>query len=149
MDLTPHEEKILELIRKYPKVVTDPDIRRQVAEKNSLSEKTLRNRIADFKKYGLLGSDRSVVAGKNKQQIIDKNDEIKRHRLSEEEYLELLYEKSKKANKLSEYKILKVIGRGGFGKVFLCTHMSDKCKPLAIKAIRKDKIIDKKTVELI
>ncbi len=51
MDLTPHEKKILELIRKYPKVVTNPDIRRQVAEKNSLSEKTLRNRIADFKKY--------------------------------------------------------------------------------------------------
>ena len=33
MDLTPHEKKILELIRKYPKVVTDPEIRRQVAEK--------------------------------------------------------------------------------------------------------------------
>ena len=60
MDLTPHEEKILELIRKYPKVVTDPNIRRQIAEKNSLSEKTLRNRIADFKKYGLLGKDKKI-----------------------------------------------------------------------------------------
>ena len=76
MDLTPHEEKILELIRKYPKVVTDPDIRRQVAEKNSLSEKTLRNRIADFKKYGLLGSDKRVITKLKTQQIINVSDEI-------------------------------------------------------------------------
>ncbi|MDP6142896.1 MAG: Wzz/FepE/Etk N-terminal domain-containing protein, partial [Candidatus Marinimicrobia bacterium] len=76
MDLTPHEEKILELIRKHPEVVSDPEIRRQVAEKNSLSEKTLRNRIADFKKYGLLGSDKRVIAVQKTQQIINESDEI-------------------------------------------------------------------------
>jgi len=75
VDLTPHEKKILELIRKYPKVITDPAIRREIAEKNSLSEKTLRNRIADFKKYGLLGSDKRIIAVQKTKQIIDENDE--------------------------------------------------------------------------
>ncbi|MDP6261211.1 MAG: Wzz/FepE/Etk N-terminal domain-containing protein [Candidatus Marinimicrobia bacterium] len=76
MDLTPHEEKILELIRKYPKVITDPAIRREIAEKNNLSEKTLRNRIADFKKYGLLGTDKTIITGQKTKKIIDENDEI-------------------------------------------------------------------------
>ena len=76
MDLTPHEKKILELIRKYPKVITDPAIRREIAEKNNLSEKTLRNRIADFKKYGLLGSDKRVITKLKTQQNINVSDEI-------------------------------------------------------------------------
>ena len=76
MDLTPHEEKILELIKKHPEVVSDPEIRRQVAKKNSLSEKTLRNRIADFKKYGLLGSDKRIISVQKTQQIINESDEI-------------------------------------------------------------------------
>ena len=76
MDLTPHEEKILELIKKHPEVVSDPEIRRKVAEKNSLSEKTLRNRIADFKKYGLLGADKRVISVQKTQQIINESDEI-------------------------------------------------------------------------
>ena len=76
MNLTPHEEKILELIKKHPEVVSDPEIRRQVAKKNSLSEKTLRNRIADFKKYGLLGSDKRIISVQKTQQIINESDEI-------------------------------------------------------------------------
>ena len=76
MDLTPHEKKILELIRKYPKVITDPAIRRKIAEKNNLSEKTLRNRIADFKKYGLLGTDKKIVSEKSPKSLITKSDEI-------------------------------------------------------------------------
>jgi len=76
VDLTPHEEKILELIRKHPEVVSDPKIRRQVAEKNSLSEKTLRNRIADFKKYGLLGTDKKIVSEKSPKHLITESDEI-------------------------------------------------------------------------
>ncbi len=55
MKLTPHEEKILELVQKHPKIVDDPEARKKVAEKQGLSEKTLRNRIADLKKYGVLG----------------------------------------------------------------------------------------------
>ena len=38
MDLTPHEEKILAIIKKHPKVISDPEIRRRVAEKNNLSD---------------------------------------------------------------------------------------------------------------
>ena len=76
MDLTPHEKKILELIRKYPKVITDPAIRRQVAEKNNLSEKTLRNRIADFKKYGLLDMDKKIVSEKSSKYLTTENNEI-------------------------------------------------------------------------
>ena len=37
MDLTPHEEKILAIIKKHPKVISDPEIRRQVAEKNNFT----------------------------------------------------------------------------------------------------------------
>ena len=76
MDLTPHEKKILELIRKYPKVITDPAIRREIAEKNNLSEKTLRNRIADFKKYGLLDMDKKIVSEKSSKYLITENNEI-------------------------------------------------------------------------
>ena len=76
MDLTPHEKKILELIRKYPKVITDPAIRREIAEKNNLSEKTLRNRIADFKKYGLLDMDKKIVSEKSSKYLTTENDEI-------------------------------------------------------------------------
>ena len=76
MDLTPHEEKILELIRKYPKVITDPSIRREIAEKNNLSEKTLRNRIADFRKYGLLDMDKKIVSEKSPKYLTTENDEI-------------------------------------------------------------------------
>ena len=76
MDLTPHEKKILELIRKYPKVITDPAIRREIAEKNNLSEKTLRNRIADFKKYGLLDMDKKIVSEKSPKYLTTENNEI-------------------------------------------------------------------------
>jgi capsular polysaccharide biosynthesis protein len=76
VDLTPHEKKILELIRKYPKVITDPAIRREIAEKNNLSEKTLRNRIADFKKYGLLDMDKKIVSEKSPKYLTTENDEI-------------------------------------------------------------------------
>ncbi len=54
MKLTSHEKKILELINQYPDIVKDPTTRKKVAEKHSLSEKTLRNRIGDLKKYGFI-----------------------------------------------------------------------------------------------
>ena len=76
MDLTPHEEKILAIIKKHPKVISDPEIRRRVAEKNNLSEKTLRNRIADFKKYGLLGRNKKNISEKYSQNIVNEKDEI-------------------------------------------------------------------------
>jgi|TARA_B100000959_G_scaffold287113_1_gene369438 uncharacterized protein involved in exopolysaccharide biosynthesis len=52
--LTPHEQKILDLVKNNPDIIHDPEKRKQVAEENGLTEKTLRNRIGDLKKYGVL-----------------------------------------------------------------------------------------------
>ncbi len=57
MKLTPHEEKILELVRKYPQIVDDHAERSRVAEEHGYTEKTLRNRIGDLKKYGVIGQN--------------------------------------------------------------------------------------------
>lgn len=54
MDLTPHEQKILDLVKKHPEVLDDRDARAKLADEIGLSEKTLRNRIGDLKKYGVL-----------------------------------------------------------------------------------------------
>ena len=54
MKLTPHEEKILALIEEYPEIITDTKKRTVIAKENGLSEKTLRNRIGDLKKYGVI-----------------------------------------------------------------------------------------------
>ena len=56
MKLTPHEKKILALIEKNPDIIDDTKKRAKVAEENDLSEKTLRNRIGDLKKYGFISS---------------------------------------------------------------------------------------------
>ena len=56
MKLTPHEKKILCLIEKNPEIIDDTKKRAKVAKENDLSEKTLRNRIGDLKKYGVISS---------------------------------------------------------------------------------------------
>jgi len=43
------------LVQQYPEIVDDPEARKKIAEGHGLSEKTLRNRIADLKKYGVVG----------------------------------------------------------------------------------------------
>jgi len=53
--LTEHEKKILELVRKHPEIVDDRSVREKVAGEAGITEKTLRNRIADLKRYGLVG----------------------------------------------------------------------------------------------
>jgi uncharacterized protein involved in exopolysaccharide biosynthesis len=55
INLSPHEKKILSLVDKYPSIIDDPLERKRVAELNGMSEKTLRNRIADLKRYGIIG----------------------------------------------------------------------------------------------
>jgi len=60
MKLTPHEQKILDLVNNNPDVIHDPEKRKQVAEENGLTEKTLRNRIGDFKNYGVLFSENEI-----------------------------------------------------------------------------------------
>lgn len=53
--LTDHEKKILELVKKHPKILDDRAEREKVAVANGMTEKTMRNRIADLKRYGLVG----------------------------------------------------------------------------------------------
>ncbi|HJM70193.1 MAG TPA: GNVR domain-containing protein [Candidatus Marinimicrobia bacterium] len=55
--LSPHEEKILSIVKEHPEIVSDPHERKRVAEMNGMAEKTLRNRIADLKRYGVLDND--------------------------------------------------------------------------------------------
>jgi len=63
LKLTPHEKKILALIELHPEIITDTKKREQIAKENGLSEKTLRNRIGDLKKYGVIG--KSQESSKN------------------------------------------------------------------------------------
>jgi len=57
LKLTPHEKTILELISKHPEVVNNPSARKLIAKQYGFTEKTLRNRIGDLKKYGVLNND--------------------------------------------------------------------------------------------
>lgn len=54
VELTQHEQKILDIVKNHPEILDNPDKRASVAELYGLSEKTLRNRIAELKKYGLI-----------------------------------------------------------------------------------------------
>ena len=54
MKLTPHEQKILKIVKENPKVIDQPAVREKIAKKYGLTEKTLRNRIAELRKRGLL-----------------------------------------------------------------------------------------------
>ena len=63
MKLTPHEEKILAIIEKNPEIITDTKKRAVIAKNNGLSEKTLRNRIGDLKKYGVINLDNHFRSG--------------------------------------------------------------------------------------
>ena len=75
MKLTPHEQKILKIIQDNPQIVKNPEKRKIIAKKYKLSEKTLRNRIAELKKRGLINvedkKDESL-----KKPLINENDEI-------------------------------------------------------------------------
>ena len=75
MKLTPHEEKILKIIRANPKVVNQPSVREKIANKHGLTEKTLRNRIAELRKRGLLEKESKNNPVKIKP-IVTENDEI-------------------------------------------------------------------------
>ena len=60
INLSPHEKKILSLVDKHPSIIDDPLERKRVAELNGMSEKTLRNRLADLKRYGIIGDKKRV-----------------------------------------------------------------------------------------
>tara|TARA_B100000579_G_C22840544_1_gene861230 strand:+ start:1218 stop:2564 length:1347 start_codon:yes stop_codon:yes gene_type:complete len=66
LKLTSHEKTILDLISKHPDIVDSPSARKLIAKQYGFSEKTLRNRIGDLKKYGIIkNSDRSNPGGQN------------------------------------------------------------------------------------
>jgi len=56
LKLTSHEKTILELISKHPDIVESPSARKLIAKRYGFTEKTLRNRIGDLKKYGIIKS---------------------------------------------------------------------------------------------
>ena len=60
INLSPHEKKILSLVDKYTSNIDDPLERKRVAELNGMSEKTLRNRLADLKRYGIIGNKNRI-----------------------------------------------------------------------------------------
>ena len=76
MELSQHEQKILDIVNHHPEVLDDPEKRAHIAELYGLSEKTLRNRIAELKKYGLLDMDKKIVSEKSPKYLITENDEI-------------------------------------------------------------------------
>ena len=66
MKLTSHEKTILELISKHPDIVESPSARKLIAKRYGFTEKTLRNRIGDLKKYGIIKSSDHSSKGPQK-----------------------------------------------------------------------------------
>lgn len=58
------------------------------------------------------------------------------------ENVKSVYAKDSNVVTLSDFEILKVIGRGSFGKVFLVQKKGDSSKIFAMKSLRKDVILD-------
>ena len=75
MKLTPHEQKILKIIQENPAIISNPEKRKVIAKKYKLTEKTLRNRIAELKKRGLLEKINNKKEA-DKKPLITENDEI-------------------------------------------------------------------------
>ena len=71
MKLTPHEKKILSLIENDPAIINDTKKRAKIAKDNGLSEKTLRNRIGDLKKYGFISIDKNKNHSDGKKVILN------------------------------------------------------------------------------
>jgi len=71
MKLTPHEKKILSLIENDPDIINDTKKRAKIAKDNGLSEKTLRNRIGDLKKYGVISIDRNKNQSDDKKIVLN------------------------------------------------------------------------------
>jgi len=64
--LTSHEKTILELISKHPDIVDSPSARKLIAKQYGFTEKTLRNRIGDLKKYGIINNIKHSSSGGQK-----------------------------------------------------------------------------------
>ncbi|MEE2765638.1 MAG: GNVR domain-containing protein [Candidatus Neomarinimicrobiota bacterium] len=75
MELTAHEKKILDIVKAHSDIVDNPEKRGSVAKTYGLSEKTLRNRIAELKKRGLINLNTGRPVEEKKPLVTD-NDEI-------------------------------------------------------------------------
>jgi len=75
MKLSQHEQKILDIVSNHPDIMDNPEKRESIAELYGLSEKTLRNRIAELKKHGYLHQD-GVIKDKIHKTPIIENGEI-------------------------------------------------------------------------
>ena len=73
MKLSKHEKKILDIVNNHPEILDDPEKRAHVAELYGLSEKTLRNRIPELKKYGVLDNNELNITT---NEIITKQNEV-------------------------------------------------------------------------
>ena len=80
MKLTQHEKKILDIVNSHPEVINDSNKRKSVAKSYGLSEKTLRNRIAELKKRGLIHpKGKIIIEEKIKVPLVNSKDEINLH----------------------------------------------------------------------
>ena len=95
MKLTPHEQKILNIIEENPDIIHSPDKRAAVAKRYGLTEKTLRNRIAELKKRGLVNIEKGKIE-KHKKPLITDNDEININVIGE-----ILFRKRKFVSKIA------------------------------------------------
>ena len=71
MQLTSHEQKILGIVNNHPEILDNPEKRTQIAELYGLSEKTLRNRIAELKKRGAISTGKVDVPNINQGTVLD------------------------------------------------------------------------------
>ncbi len=72
MKLSPHEQKILDILKSHPEILDNSEKRTEIAELYNLSEKTLRNRIAELKKRGII----TLNGDSEKSQKILQNGEL-------------------------------------------------------------------------
>lgn len=69
--LTRHERKVLELVKRHPEVLDSRSAREKVAGQSGMTEKTFRNRLADLKRYGLIGPDGArTTRGKSDESLM-------------------------------------------------------------------------------
>ena len=71
MKLTSHEQKILDIVNTHPEILDNPEKRTQIAALYGLSEKTLRNRIAELKKRGAISTGKVDVPNINQGTVLD------------------------------------------------------------------------------
>ncbi|MBF88932.1 MAG: hypothetical protein CMG75_04590 [Candidatus Marinimicrobia bacterium] len=57
LKLTEHEQKVFELIQQHPEILKDRFAREKIAAQNGMSEKTLRNRIGELRRFGLISKE--------------------------------------------------------------------------------------------